>query len=155
MSNQSLSAAGLPNLSILEDSPLFLMTILTRLHRNLTHEQLRQHADITLEMLMAMHIIAKYQPIKQQQLADYLMHDRSAAKRTVDNMVKRGWVITMKDDKNLKNKLVALTESGVAVKDLCTGIAKETRSTFLDCLTEDENKELTRLCTKALIARHK
>ncbi|WP_133150267.1 MarR family transcriptional regulator, partial [Vibrio breoganii] len=97
MSTDSIFAKDLRRLPVLENSPLFLMTVLTRLHRNLVHGKLREHADVTLEMLLGMHIIFENQPIKQQSLADYLMYDRSTAKRTVDNMVKRGWVKTMKD----------------------------------------------------------
>ncbi|ANO32936.1 MarR family transcriptional regulator [Vibrio breoganii] len=155
MSTDSIFAKDLRRLPVLENSPLFLMTVLTRLHRNLVHGKLREHADVTLEMLLGMHIIFENQPIKQQSLADYLMYDRSTAKRTVDNMVKRGWVKTMKDDNNQKTKLLALTESGEEIKKVCSEVVIETRIEFMDCLTEDENKELTRLCTKALLAHHK
>jgi DNA-binding MarR family transcriptional regulator len=154
MSTDSYFEKNLRRMPILKNSPLFLMTVLTRIHRNLVHGKLREHADVTLEMLLAMHIIHENQPIKQQSLADYLMYDRSTAKRTVDNMVKRGWVMTMKDDNNQKNKLLALTESGEQIKQVCSEVVIDTRTTFMDCLTEDENKELTRLCTKALMARH-
>ncbi|GAB7220167.1 MarR family transcriptional regulator [Vibrio comitans] len=155
MSTDTIFAKDLRRMPALENSPLFLMTVLTRLHRNLVHGKLRVHADITLEMLLVMHIIFENQPIKQQSVADYLMYDRSTAKRTVDNMVKRGWVKTMKDDNNQKTKLLALTESGEEIKKVCSEVVIETRIEFMECLTEEENIELTRLCTKALSAHHK
>ena len=64
------------------------MSIITRHHRSACQEQLRQYADITLEMLCALEVINGLQPLPQQQLANALMCDRSGAKRTVDNLIK-------------------------------------------------------------------
>ncbi|RKF13712.1 MarR family transcriptional regulator [Alginatibacterium sediminis] len=152
MVSQTNLPNNIPRIEVLEQSHFFAMTVITRLHRTACQERLRPHYDITLEMLLAMNIIEVYQPIPQQQLANQLMCDRSAAKRSVDHLVKRGWVDVSKNETNQKLKMISLNASGTEVIAKCMPIMRETYSDFMDSLEPDEQTELLRLCKKMISA---
>lgn len=143
-------AGNFPDIEVLDKSHLFNMALITRHHRNASQEKLRQTADITLEMLCALEVIKSQQPLPQQQLANTLMCDRSGAKRTVDNLIKRQWVTISKDESNRKHKLISLTELGNEIRKSGKAIMQETNRTYLAVLDDQEQAELMRLCKKML-----
>lgn len=139
-----------PQIELLEKSHFFNMAIITRHHRSVGQEKLRACSDITLEMLCALEVIHSLQPLPQQQLANSLMCDRSAAKRTVDNLLKRGLAHVSKDESNRKHKLVSLSDDGEAIRTKGRAIMQQTSSEYLSPLDEQEQAELMRLCKKIL-----
>ena len=126
------------------------MAIITRHHRSASQEKLRECTDITLEMLCALEVIHSLQPLPQQQLANSLMCDRSAAKRTVDNLIKRELAKVSKDEANRKHKIISLSSEGDVVRRKGGAIMRQTSREYLSPLDEQEQVELMRLCKKIL-----
>jgi len=139
-----------PQIEVLEKSHFFNMAIITRHHRSASQEKLRQCSDITIEMLCALEVIHSLQPLPQQQLANSLMCDRSAAKRTVDNLIKRQLAVVSKDESNRKHKIISLSDEGEKVRKKGKAIMQETSNSYLSALDEQEQAELMRLCKKIL-----
>lgn len=153
--NKKNIPCGFPQIELLEKSHLFNMAIITRHHRSASQEKLRQCTDITLEMLCALEVIHSLQPLPQQQLANSLMCDRSAAKRTVDNLIKRGLANVSKDESNRKHKIISLSDEGEIERKKGKAIMQETSQDYLSPLDEEEKVELMRLCKKILNGENK
>jgi len=148
--NKKNIPCNFPKIEVLEKSHLFNMAIITRHHRSASQEKLRECTDITLEMLFALEVINTLQPLPQQLLANSLMCDRSAAKRTVDNLIKRGLANVSKDEANRKHKIISLSSEGDAVRRKGGAIMQQTSREYLSPLDEQEQVELMRLCKKIL-----
>lgn len=139
----------------LDYAPMFVMAVVKRIY----HTQARQlfakninTADITLEMAFALCVIDAGEPMQQQRLADAILMDRSSAKRQVDNLVKRGLVITEKDPSNQRLKLLRLTDKGRSMVTAAGEIFRGFEAQFLSCLEDSEQAELLRLCRKLVVA---
>ncbi len=135
----------------LENSPLYLMSVVHRLHRNKANELIAPF-DITLEMLSALNCIEYHQPIKQQDLANKLVLERSVTKRNVDNLLKRELVEVVKDENNKKNKLLALTPAGSKVRQQVSDKMDQLQQDWVSDLSPEERLQLNQLLKKLLIA---
>ncbi|OIQ26385.1 MarR family transcriptional regulator [uncultured Vibrio sp.] len=135
----------------LKASPFFIMGIVHRHFRNDANRSLMEKFDISTEMLKALEIISHHKVITQQKLADITMNERSATKRLVDNLVKRELIVFMKDENNLKHKLLTLTPDGKKTKDLGSKILKKLEQQWLDKLDQNDINNLKTTCYKLAI----
>ncbi|WP_087024194.1 MarR family winged helix-turn-helix transcriptional regulator [Thaumasiovibrio subtropicus] len=131
-----------------ESSPFFHMGVVHRHFRNEGHRRLMQHHDITTEMQKAMEMIATFQPISQQKLADALLTERSTMKRLVDNLIKRELIVVTKDENNQKTKLLSLTEFGEETRTSGNVIMQALQAEWLEGLNGDEISTLNSLLNK-------
>lgn len=146
MKKQSKS---LPTASIgLGKSPFFLMGVVYRHFRNDAQRLLMADYNISTEMLKALEVIHHHEMITQQNLADILMNERSATKRLVDNLIKRDLIIAIKDENNLKNKLLSITASGEVTRDSGNLIMQSLEKKWLESLSSSEIESVKSICHK-------
>jgi DNA-binding MarR family transcriptional regulator len=73
--------------------------------------------DMTFEMLEVMGCLWKQDGVNQQEIADLTLRDKSSMTYLLDNLVKRNMVKRMEDENDRRNKLIYLTDEGLAVKE--------------------------------------
>lgn len=136
-----------PNEKI-EQQPLFICGAIHRKFRNHVTAALSQQKLMTLEMSRALAAVKENQPLSQQQLADIVKNERSATKRMVDNLEKRGYVSTSKAENNKKLKMLNLTKLGEDELKKVRKFVTPIECSFLECLTDEESDEFLRLIRK-------
>ena len=106
-------------ISVLDQSPMFVCSLMNRTFRNRAQAELSRQDLMTLEMASALAALEEFQPMSQQELADAVLTERSVAKRMVDNLEKRGFVKVSKSETNQRLKILTLTKEGVeAVREV-------------------------------------
>ncbi len=100
-------------ISVLDQSPMFVCSVMNRTFRNRAQAELSRQDLMTLEMASALAALEEFQPMSQQELADAVLTERSVAKRMVDNLEKRGFVQVSKCETNQRLKILTLTKEGV------------------------------------------
>ncbi|MGX9419153.1 MarR family winged helix-turn-helix transcriptional regulator [Vibrio sp. RC27] len=132
----------------IEHQPMFICGAVHRQFRNNVTTALSKEKLMTLEMSRALAAVQENQPLSQQQLADIIQNERSATKRMVDNLEKRGYLVTSKAENNKKLKMLNLTELGEAELEIVKTTITPIEQKFYDCFSEEESKEFLRLIRK-------
>lgn len=137
---------------ILREKTFFVLNVVHKTFRQKAQQTLHKHFDITLEMLCALTVIQQAQPLNQQALADLVISERSAAKRLVDNMIKRQLVIAGTSAGNRRHRMLSLTRHGEQVAAGAGQLMDEIEAEFLQVLTDEEQSTLLNLSHKLLQA---
>lgn len=122
----------------IERQPMFICGTVHRLFRNKVTTLLSEKQLMTLEMSRALVAVKENQPLSQQQLADIVQNERSATKRMVDNLEKRGYLTTYKSETNKKLKMLSLTELGDNELEKAKQTIVSVENEIFDCLTAEE-----------------
>ncbi|MDK9770982.1 MarR family winged helix-turn-helix transcriptional regulator [Vibrio sp. B181a] len=141
-------------ISVLDQSPMFVCSVMNRTFRNRAQAELSRQDLMTLEMASALAALEEFQPMSQQELADAVLTERSVAKRMVDNLEKRGFVQVSKCETNQRLKILTLTKEGVEAVRKVHRIMTNLKQDFFSCLTEEESEEFFRLVRKMTLANH-
>ncbi|CAH1529847.1 Transcriptional regulator [Vibrio rotiferianus] len=141
-------------ISVLDQSPMFVCSVMNRTFRNRAQAELSRQDLMTLEMASALAALEEFQPMSQQELADAVLTERSVAKRMVDNLEKRGFVQVSKSETNQRLKILTLTKEGVEAVRKVHRIMNNLKQEFFSCLTEEESDEFFRLVRKMTLANH-
>lgn len=141
-------------ISVLDQSPMFVCSVMNRTFRNRAQAELSRQDLMTLEMASALAALEEFQPMSQQELADAVLTERSVAKRMVDNLEKRGFVKVSKSETNQRLKILTLTKEGVEAVRKVHRIMTNLKKDFFSCLTEEESDEFFRLVRKMTLANH-
>jgi len=141
-------------ISVLDQSPMFVCSVMNRTFRNRAQAELSRQDLMTLEMASALAALEEFQPMSQQELADAVLTERSVAKRMVDNLEKRGFVQISKCETNQRLKILTLTKEGVEAVRKVHRIMTNLKQDFFSCLTEEESDEFFRLVRKMTLANH-
>ncbi|CAE6915503.1 helix_turn_helix multiple antibiotic resistance protein [Vibrio sp. B1FIG11] len=141
-------------ISVLDQSPMFVCSVMNRIFRNRAQAELSRQDLMTLEMASALAALEEFQPMSQQELADAVLTERSVAKRMVDNLEKRGFVQVSKCETNQRLKILTLTKEGVEAVRKVHRIMTNLKQDFFSCLTEEESDEFFRLVRKMTLANH-
>ncbi|AQW57095.1 MarR family transcriptional regulator [Vibrio owensii] len=141
-------------ISVLDQSPMFVCSVMNRTFRNRAQAELSRQDLMTLEMASALAALEEFQPMSQQELADAVLTERSVAKRMVDNLEKRGFVKVSKSETNQRLKILTLTKEGVEAVRKVHRIMTNLKQDFFSCLTEEESDEFFRLVRKMTLANH-
>ena len=141
-------------ISVLDQSPMFVCSVMNRTFRNRAQAELSRQDLMTLEMASALAALEEFQPMSQQELADAVLTERSVAKRMVDNLEKRGFVQVSKCETNQRLKILTLTKEGVEAVSKVHRIMTNLKQDFFSCLTEEESDEFFRLVRKMTLANH-
>ncbi|AYO08952.1 MarR family transcriptional regulator [Vibrio campbellii] len=141
-------------ISVLDQSPMFVCSVMNRTFRNRAQAELSRQDLMTLEMASALAALEEFQPMSQQELADAVLTERSVAKRMVDNLEKRGFVQVSKCETNQRLKILTLTKEGVEAVHKVHRIMTNLKQDFFSCLTEEESDEFFRLVRKMTLANH-
>ncbi|HDM8222034.1 MarR family winged helix-turn-helix transcriptional regulator [Vibrio campbellii] len=141
-------------ISVLDQSPMFVCSVMNRTFRNRAQAELSRQDLMTLEMASALAALEEFQPMSQQELADAVLTERSVAKRMVDNLEKRGFVQVSKCETNQRLKILTLTKEGVEAVRKVHRIMTNLKQDFFSCLTEEESDEFFRLVRKMTLANH-
>lgn len=141
-------------ISVLDQSPMFVCSVMNRTFRNRAQAELSRQDLMTLEMASALAALEEFQPMSQQELADAVLTERSVAKRMVDNLEKRGFVQVSKCETNQRLKILTLTKEGVEAVRKVHRIMTDLKQDFFSCLTEEESDEFFRLVRKMTLANH-
>ena len=141
-------------ISVLDQSPMFVCSVMNRTFRNRAQAELSRQDLMTLEMASALAALEEFQPMSQQELADAVLTERSVAKRMVDNLEKRGFVQVSKCETNQRLKILTLTKEGVEAVRKVDRIMTNLKQDFFSCLTEEESDEFFRLVRKMTLANH-
>lgn len=139
---------SITSISSLDSSPTFVMGIIYKQFRKISGPMLSQQFDITLEMLAVLRALYEKGSISQQQLADILKRERSAAKRLVDNCIKRGFVAAKSHPENKKIKLLIITKDGLQTLAQANVAITQLSNEFLAPLTKTEQTQLLGLAEK-------
>jgi len=73
--------------------------------------------DLSFEMLEVLKCLWEKEGLKQQDVADYVMKDKASLTLLIDNLTRRNLVKRTEDPSDRRNKLVMLTEDGLALKN--------------------------------------
>lgn len=85
--------------------------------RALFQARLREHeVNISSELLEVLSQLWQRDGRNQQELADRVMKDKSSMTYLIDNLVKRDLVKRVEDETDKRNKLIFLTEEGLALR---------------------------------------
>ena len=141
-------------ISVLDQSPMFVCSVMNRTFRNRAQAELSRQNLMTLEMASALAALEEFQPMSQQELADAVLTERSVAKRMVDNLEKRGFVQVSKCETNQRLKILTLTKEGVEAVRKVHRIMTNLKQDFFSCLTEEESDEFFRLVRKMTLSNH-
>ncbi|NOH67292.1 MarR family winged helix-turn-helix transcriptional regulator [Vibrio rotiferianus] len=141
-------------ISVLDQSPMFVCSVMNRTFRNRAQAELSRQDLMTLEMASALAALEEFQPMSQQELADAVLTERSVAKRMVDNLEKRGFVKVSKSETNQRLKILTLTKEGVEAVRKVHRIMNNLKQEFFSCLTKEESDEFFRLVRKMTLANH-
>ena len=141
-------------ISVLDQSPMFVCSVMNRTFRNRAQAELSRQDLMTLEMASALAALEEFQPMSQQELADAVLTERSVAKRMVDNLEKRGFVQVSKCETNQRLKILTLTKEGAEAVRKVDRIMTNLKQDFFSCLTEEESDEFFRLVRKMTLANH-
>lgn len=141
-------------ISVLDQSPMFVCSVMNRTFRNRAQAELSRQDLMTLEMASALAALEEFQPMSQQELADAVLTERSVAKRMVDNLEKRGFVQVSKCETNQRLKILTLTKEGIEAVRKVDRIMTNLKQDFFSCLTEEESDEFFRLVRKMTLANH-
>lgn len=141
-------------ISVLDQSPMFVCSVMNRTFRNRAQAELSRQDLMTLEMASALAALEEFQPMSQQELADAVLTERSVAKRMVDNLEKRGFVQVSKCETNQRLKILTLTKEGVEAVRKVHCIMTNLKQDFFSCLTEEESDEFFRLVRKMTLSNH-
>ena len=94
------------------------MTELRVLLRQQIQEKIKENGiNLTFEMLEVLSCLWRRDGIIQQEIADYTLRDKSSLTYLLDNLVKRKLVSRVEDGNDRRNKLIFLTQEGLALKD--------------------------------------
>ena len=94
------------------------MTELRVLLRQQIQEKIKENGiNLTFEMLEVLSCLWRRDGIIQQEIADYTLRDKSSLTYLLDNLVKRKLVSRVEDENDRRNKLIFLTQEGLALKD--------------------------------------
>ena len=94
------------------------MAELRVLLRQQIQEKIKENGvNLTFEMLEVLSCLWRRDGIIQQEIADYTLRDKSSLTYLLDNLVKRKLVSRVEDENDRRNKLIFLTQEGLALKD--------------------------------------
>ncbi|TKB56244.1 MarR family winged helix-turn-helix transcriptional regulator [Ferrimonas aestuarii] len=142
------STVSITGVAELDASPMFLMGLAYKQFRAELGSLPGGKHSISLEMFGALRVLSQHGQISQQQLADYLLRNRSVAKRLVDNGIKLELIEASKSLENKKTKLLSLTPLGEQVVANCAPLVAAGKDHFLTQLSDDEQQQLSRLMQK-------
>jgi DNA-binding MarR family transcriptional regulator len=81
-------------------------------------QKIKEHQlNLSFEMLEVMAYLWKKDGINQQEVADQTLRDKSSMTYLIDNLAKRNLVKRTEDEKDRRNKIIYLTEEGMALRD--------------------------------------
>ncbi|TXR53676.1 MarR family winged helix-turn-helix transcriptional regulator [Reinekea thalattae] len=132
----------------IEHQPMFICGAIHRQFRNNVTTALSKQKLMTLEMSRALVAVQENQPLSQQQLADIVQNERSAVKRMVDNLEKRGYVTASKAENNKKLKMLTLTQQAEDELKAVKATIEPIETKMFECLTKQESAEFFRLLRK-------
>jgi DNA-binding MarR family transcriptional regulator len=94
--------------------------------------------ELSFEILEVISILFKYQNLNQQVLADMLSREKSSMTYVIDNMVKAGLVTRRENERDRRNKLIALTQQALQLRERLIPLAMECFTLLSEELTEDQ-----------------
>jgi DNA-binding MarR family transcriptional regulator len=68
--------------------------------------------DISFELLEVLVFLWRQDGVNQQEIADFIIKDKSSTTYLIDNLVKRNLVLRAADENDRRNKLIFLTREG-------------------------------------------
>jgi DNA-binding MarR family transcriptional regulator len=102
-----------------EDFILFMQGVTRSIHemRSFVRNKIKEKGlDLTFEMVQILKSLWDKQHVNQQELANITMKDKASLTYLIDNLSKRGLVIRTEDKNDRRNKLISLTEEGIALR---------------------------------------
>ncbi|WP_298444024.1 MarR family transcriptional regulator [uncultured Ferrimonas sp.] len=142
---ENKTKVSITEIDALDHNPMFLMGLAYKQFRAQLASHLGGAGNITLEMYGALRVLEAHGQISQQQLANYLLRNRSVAKRLVDNGIKLGLIVSSKSDSNKKVKLLAITPLGQERIKQCQPIVDQQTQLFLAALEAGPQQQLAQL----------
>lgn len=89
-----------------------LLELRDELRRHLQQKFKENNVDLTYEMHQIMACLWATDGIRQQDLADKTLKDKTSLTYLIDNLTKRGLVTRQEDTNDRRSKLIYLTEKG-------------------------------------------
>lgn len=77
----------------------------------------RHQVDMTFEMFQIMASLWRKAGVNQQELAVKTFKDKASLTYLINNLEKKGWVVRKEDTEDRRNKLIHLTEKGIAMRE--------------------------------------
>lgn len=86
--------------------------------RQFIQHKIKEHQlNLSFEMLEVMSCLWKKDGINQQEIADQTLRDKSSMTYLLDRLVKRNLVKRTEDENDRRNKIIYLTEEGIALRN--------------------------------------
>ena len=102
-----------------QDEPLgyLLKELMYLLSRRSTREtmELMRAAKLSLPQIVALHILHHQGPQSISAIAEYLNHSLPATSQLVDRMVGQGFVLRSEDQRDRRNKQIAMAPAGITL----------------------------------------
>ncbi|HEY5462689.1 MAG TPA: MarR family transcriptional regulator [Hanamia sp.] len=90
-----------------------LLELRDQLRRFIQQKFRENNIDLTYEMQQIMSCLWKEDGMKQQELADKTLKDKTSLTYLIDNLSKRGLVTRLEDKNDRRSKLIYLTTKGI------------------------------------------
>lgn len=94
--------------------------------------------DLSFEILEVISVLLKHENINQHVLADMLSREKSSMMYVIDSMVKAGLVTRQENERDRRNKVIALTQQALRSREKVTPLAMECFTLLSHELTEDQ-----------------
>lgn len=104
---------------------------------------------ITLQQAITLCLLEPGQGVRMSTISTYLTCDPSTITGVVDRLFTCGFIDRKEGLKDRRQKLISLTETGLALRAKLLEVATTTRLPALGSLSEDETNEFIRLINKA------
>lgn len=134
--------ALLTGINNLDNNSMFLMGFVYKQFRAQISREMTERFGISLEMFGALKVLAQHGQITQQELANFLLRNRSVMKRLVDNAIKLELIRASKSENNIKVRLLSLTMQGEKMVQRCSPIVDALSVEFQSSLTSLQIKQL-------------
>ena len=103
---------------------------------------------ITLKQLYVLRQLQKNEALAPSHIADMLFSDRPTATYILNIMKRYGWIERGKDPRNLRMRLVRLTETGKEKLNSLSGFTLEPAFDPMGCFTQEERRQFEDLLSK-------
>jgi DNA-binding MarR family transcriptional regulator len=120
------------------------------LRRHLQQKFKENNVDLTYEMHQIMACLWRTDGIRQQDLADKTLKDKTSLTYLIDNLSKRGLVTRMEDKNDRRSKLIYLTKKGKELGKIAEPWLEELYAVASKKLLVNELKESIKMVEKMI-----
>lgn len=131
---------------VLDEQVGFLLRVAMQRHTSIFTARMIE--GLTQTQFAALAKLYEVGPCSQNHLGRLIFLDAATIKGVVDRLGARGFLTALADTKDRRRRAVALTERGRQVTEEAMRVAAEITAATLAPLSEDEQRQVTRLLKK-------